>query len=185
MGLKHYDQVLGNYSTATSPVWIDKGASGEGNQRRRAVERALRAWSTGNLAISSTNKRDHFSKDNWADTTKTIDGKDLKDRRATEYVRTLLDFTPEQWTAIEEHTSQWMPKKCDGLSWSSSMDASGMDELPSDEDDHFVLKADAWTLHLCQDFWTCLAKTRRLWGKFVFKVFRVLAKTSKTNLQFY
>jgi hypothetical protein len=40
----------------------------------------------------------------------------------------------------------------------------------------------------CQEFWTCLAKTRCLWEIFVFDVFRVLAKTpkpSKTNLQFY
>jgi hypothetical protein len=121
------------------------------------VERALRAWSTGNLTISSTNKRDHFSKDNWADTTKSIDGKDLKDRRATKYVRTLLEFTPEQWTAIEEHASQWMPKKRAGSSRSSSMDASGMEELPSDEDDHFVLKADAWyVLVLFPDAWRVL-----------------------------
>ncbi|KAF7350245.1 hypothetical protein MVEN_01328000 [Mycena venus] len=109
----------------------------------QAVERALRAWSTGNLVISSTTKRDHFSKDNWADTSKTVDGKDMKDRRATKYVHTLLDFTPEQWAAIEDRASQWMPKKRAGSSRGSSMDASGMDELPSDEDDYFVLKADA------------------------------------------
>jgi hypothetical protein len=70
------------------------------------VERALRAWSTGNLVISSTNKRDHFSKENWADTSKTVAGRDLKDRRATKYVPTFLEFTREQWAAIEDRASQ-------------------------------------------------------------------------------
>ncbi|KAJ7687490.1 hypothetical protein B0H17DRAFT_1136218 [Mycena rosella] len=107
----------------------------------QAVERALRAWRTGELMLSSK-PIDYFSKDHWADTTKQRNGKDVKDRRATKYVSTLRDFDDDQWHAIYETVLGWVEKKKgSGSSRSSSMDAS-MAELESDEEDHSVLKAD-------------------------------------------
>ncbi|KAJ7642524.1 hypothetical protein B0H17DRAFT_1216420 [Mycena rosella] len=107
----------------------------------QAVERALRAWRTSELMLSSK-PIDYFSKDHWADTTKQRNGKDVKDRRATKYVSTLRDFDDDQWHAIYETALGWVEKKKgSGSSHSSSMDAS-MAELESDEEDHFVLKAD-------------------------------------------
>ncbi|KAJ7633513.1 hypothetical protein B0H17DRAFT_1217522 [Mycena rosella] len=42
----------------------------------------------------------------------TVDRKDVKDRKATKYVRTLLDFTPEQWAAIEDRASVDAEETC-------------------------------------------------------------------------
>ncbi|KAJ7698291.1 hypothetical protein B0H17DRAFT_1129817 [Mycena rosella] len=107
----------------------------------QAVERALRAWSTGELVLSSKPIH-HFSKDHWGDTTKQRNGKDVKDKRATKYVGTLRSLDDGQWYAIHEAALRWVePKKRSGSSRSSSMDAS-MVELESDEDDNFVLAAD-------------------------------------------
>ncbi|KAJ7621663.1 hypothetical protein B0H17DRAFT_1151823 [Mycena rosella] len=115
----------------------------------QAVERALRAWRTGELMLSSK-PIDYFSKDHWADTTKQRNGKDVKDRRATKYVSTLRDFDDDQWHAIYETALGWVEKKKgSGSSRSSSMDAS-MAELESDEEDHFVLKADIRHLPLAK-----------------------------------
>ncbi|KAF8150360.1 hypothetical protein K438DRAFT_440015 [Mycena galopus ATCC 62051] len=106
----------------------------------QAVEHALRACSTGEFLLSSKPK-DHFSKDNWGDTTKISNGKPVKDKRATKYVATLTQFTDAQWSAIRNAASIWIaPKKRTGSSRSSSMDASLAVE--SDEEDNFVLKAD-------------------------------------------
>ncbi|KAJ7246226.1 hypothetical protein C8J57DRAFT_1523784 [Mycena rebaudengoi] len=106
----------------------------------QAAERALRAWSTGTQVLSNKGS-DHFSKDNWGDTTKERNGKQVKDRRATKYVDTIRTFKDAQWAAIHHTASQWVEKKRTGSSRSSSMDVD-MPGIVSDEDDHFVLKAD-------------------------------------------
>jgi hypothetical protein len=84
---------------------------------------------------------DHFSKDNWGDTTKERNGKQVKDRHATKYVDTICAFSDTQWAAIHNTASQWVKKKKAGSSRSSSMDVD-VPGIASDEDDHFVLKAD-------------------------------------------
>ncbi|KAJ7249897.1 hypothetical protein C8J57DRAFT_1079295 [Mycena rebaudengoi] len=107
----------------------------------QAVERALRAWSTGKLVLGKKTS-DHFSKDNWGDTIKHVNGNRIKDKRATKYVPTLLAFKNSQWARIYEAASEYVEKKKKtGSSRSSSMDAS-MADIQSDEDDDFVLMAD-------------------------------------------
>ncbi|KAJ6528890.1 hypothetical protein B0H19DRAFT_1274518 [Mycena capillaripes] len=70
-----------------------------------------------------------------------VDGKHAKDRRASKYVATLLELTEERWAAINDRSMRWVdPKKRAGSSRSSSMDGTA---CLSDEDNHFVLKADA------------------------------------------
>ncbi|KAJ7231646.1 hypothetical protein C8J57DRAFT_1533530 [Mycena rebaudengoi] len=104
------------------------------------AERALRAWSTGTQVLLNK-QSDHFSKDNWGDTTKERNGKQVKDRHATKYVDTICAFSDTQWAAIHNTASQWVKKKKAGSSRSSSMDVD-VPGIASDEDDHFVLKAD-------------------------------------------
>ncbi|KAJ7278448.1 hypothetical protein C8J57DRAFT_1713271 [Mycena rebaudengoi] len=108
----------------------------------QAAERALRAWSTGTQVL--LNKvSNHSSKDNWGDTTKERNGKHVKDRCATKYVDTIIRaFNDAQWAAIHDTAGQWVEKKKKmGSSRSSSMGVD-MPGITSDEDDHFVLKAD-------------------------------------------
>ncbi|KAJ7822703.1 hypothetical protein B0H13DRAFT_2447204 [Mycena leptocephala] len=108
----------------------------------QAVERALRAWSTGEFVMSSKSA-DHFSKDHYADTIKMVKGLQKKHKRSGKYVPTIRNFNDKQWESIFEITETWVDrKKKGGSSRSSSMDVDRI-EIESDEDEHFVLTADA------------------------------------------
>ncbi|KAJ7861946.1 hypothetical protein B0H13DRAFT_2671772 [Mycena leptocephala] len=108
----------------------------------QAVERALRAWSTGEFVMSSKSA-DHFSKDHYADTIKMVKGLQKKHKRSGKYVPTIRNFNDKQWESIFEITEAWVDRKKKGRSSrSSSMDVDRI-EIESDEDEHFVLTADA------------------------------------------
>ncbi|KAJ7494541.1 hypothetical protein B0H11DRAFT_2227348 [Mycena galericulata] len=85
----------------------------------QAVDCTLQAWSMGKFVMPKGAKG-HFSKDNWNDTTKMVNGKEKK--------------STSTWGKT---TRQWVEKKKKtGLSCSSSI----MVKLESDK--YFVLKAD-------------------------------------------
>jgi len=108
----------------------------------QAVERALRAWSMGEFVMTSKSS-DHFSKTLYADTIKTVDGVKKKHKRSGKYVPTIKNFSEAQWQSIFDLTEQFVDRKAKkaGSSRSSSMDVDTMEEIESDEDEHFVIVA--------------------------------------------
>ncbi|KAJ6630165.1 hypothetical protein B0H10DRAFT_2428127 [Mycena sp. CBHHK59/15] len=107
----------------------------------QATERALRAWSTGKLYIAPRTAG-QFSGDNWGDNTKLRNGKTVKNKRATKYVKSIQAFTRQQWESIYDDALPYVEKKRKS---NSSRGTSSEAEMPieSDEDDDFVLVADS------------------------------------------
>ncbi|KAJ7724779.1 hypothetical protein B0H16DRAFT_1698549 [Mycena metata] len=108
----------------------------------QAVDRALRAFATGTY-IKSSESKDYFSKDQYNDTTKMVDGKLKKHKRCGKYLPTIKALEDAEWQAIWEVATAWEVEKrsTGGSSRSSSMDVD-REEISSDEEEHFVLKAD-------------------------------------------
>ncbi|KAJ7016442.1 hypothetical protein C8F04DRAFT_1407090 [Mycena alexandri] len=67
----------------------------------QAVDRALRAFATGTY-IKSSESKDYFSKDQYNDTTKMVDGKLKKHKRCGKYLPTIKVLEDAEWQAIWE-----------------------------------------------------------------------------------
>lgn len=71
-----------------------------------------------------------------------VNGKEVKHKRASKYLPSILAFEDEQWESINQTAAQWVEKKKKTRSSrSSSMDVD-VAEFESDEEENFVLTAD-------------------------------------------
>lgn len=65
------------------------------------MERALKIWITGEkVLLDSSNPAGWFSSDNWGDYIKQKNGKPVKMKRTSTFVKPLRRFTPQTWSNI-------------------------------------------------------------------------------------